>query len=340
MGSAMAVHTGLPAVRPTNAPTSQEIRFCRASDGVRLAWAIHGSGPPLVVVSCWLSHLQYDWQSPVWRHFLEDLGVIATVVRYDERGFGMSDWSVEDFSLEARVDDLEAIIAATGLERFALLGMSGGSARRDGLCDRPPGAGQSADPLRHRLRRARQLVGRRMGRGADLPEHDPGRLGQGGRGLPARVHEAVHPRRVRRADALVRRPPADVDVARQRRGQPDRPPAGRHRGRAAADQLPDDRAPGTRRPVDDVRQCRERVVADQGCPPRPAPESATTSSWRTSRPGVSSSTRCRRSSSRSVGPTPSGRPTGPPRRCRPVSSMSSGWLPTAGRTMRSRWLCP
>ena len=127
MGSAMAVHTGLPAVRPTNAPTSQEIRFCRASDGVRLAWAIHGSGPPLVVVSCWLSHLQYDWQSPVWRHFLEDLGVIATVVRYDERGFGMSDWTVKDFSLEARVDDLEAIIAATGLERFALLGMSGGS---------------------------------------------------------------------------------------------------------------------------------------------------------------------------------------------------------------------
>ena len=59
-----------------------------------MAYAVHGSGPPLVVVSCWLSHLQYDWQSPVWRHFLEDLGAIATVVRYDERGFGMSDWDV------------------------------------------------------------------------------------------------------------------------------------------------------------------------------------------------------------------------------------------------------
>ncbi len=128
MGSAMAVHTGPQTVRRTNAPASQEIRFCRASDGVRLAYAIHGSGPPLVVVSCWLSHLQYDWQSPVWRHFLEDLGALATVVRYDERGFGMSDWTVGDFSLEARVDDLEAILAATGLERFALLGMSGGSA--------------------------------------------------------------------------------------------------------------------------------------------------------------------------------------------------------------------
>lgn len=107
--------------------TPQSIRFCRGADGVRLAWAAHGSGPPLVVVSCWLSHLQYDWQSPVWRHFLVDLGRVTTLVRYDERGFGLSDWSVEDFSLEARVHDLEAIIAATGYERFSLLGMSGGS---------------------------------------------------------------------------------------------------------------------------------------------------------------------------------------------------------------------
>ena len=81
----------------------QEIRFCRAADGTRLAYAVHGSGPPLVVASCWLSHLQHDWQSPVWRHFLDDLGAIATVVRYDERGFGMSDWDVDDFSLEARL---------------------------------------------------------------------------------------------------------------------------------------------------------------------------------------------------------------------------------------------
>src|SRR6185295_8695011 len=106
----------------------QEIRFCRTSDGVRLAYAKHGSGPPLVVVSCWLSHLQYDWQSPVWRHFLDQLGALATVVRYDERGFGLSDWTVDDFSLPARLADLEAVVAASGFERFALLGMSGGSA--------------------------------------------------------------------------------------------------------------------------------------------------------------------------------------------------------------------
>jgi pimeloyl-ACP methyl ester carboxylesterase/DNA-binding CsgD family transcriptional regulator len=108
--------------------TDQGIRFCRSPDGTRLAYAVHGSGPPLVVASCWLSHLQHDWQSPVWRHFLDDLGRFATVIRYDERGFGMSDWDVEDFSLPARLADLESVVDAVGLERFALLGMSGGSA--------------------------------------------------------------------------------------------------------------------------------------------------------------------------------------------------------------------
>jgi len=106
----------------------QEIRFTRAPDGTRLAYAIHGSGPPLVVASCWLSHLQHDWQSPVWRHFLEDLGAMTTMLRYDERGFGMSDWEVSDFSLPARLSDLETVIDAAGLDRFALMGMSGGSA--------------------------------------------------------------------------------------------------------------------------------------------------------------------------------------------------------------------
>jgi pimeloyl-ACP methyl ester carboxylesterase/DNA-binding CsgD family transcriptional regulator len=122
-GMATAIRAGAGA-----APVDQEIRFCRSTDGTRLAWAVHGSGPPLVVASCWLSHLQHDWQSPVWRHFLDDLGAIATVIRYDERGFGLSDWDVDDFSVEARLADLEAVVASAGLDRFALLGMSGGSA--------------------------------------------------------------------------------------------------------------------------------------------------------------------------------------------------------------------
>ncbi|HEX2706042.1 MAG TPA: alpha/beta hydrolase, partial [Candidatus Lustribacter sp.] len=104
----------------------QDIRFCRASDGVRIAYASHGSGPPMVVATCWLSHLQYDWQSPVWRHFLTDLGRVATVVRYDERGHGLSDRDVDDFSLEARIADLEAVVESSGHERFALMAMSQG----------------------------------------------------------------------------------------------------------------------------------------------------------------------------------------------------------------------
>ena len=121
------VTISVPPVHTSRARVDQEIRFCRGSGGARIAYAVHGSGPPLVVVSCWLSHLQHDWQSPVWRHFLDDLGGISTLVRYDERGFGMSDWSVEDFSIDARVGDLEGVIAALDLGRVALLGMSGGS---------------------------------------------------------------------------------------------------------------------------------------------------------------------------------------------------------------------
>lgn len=105
---------------------SRDTRFCRSADGTRIAYAIHGSGPPLLLASCWLSHLEFDWQSPVWHHFLQDLGSIATVIRYDERGFGMSDWDVDDFGLEARVADLSAVIDAAGLDRCAIVGMSQG----------------------------------------------------------------------------------------------------------------------------------------------------------------------------------------------------------------------
>lgn len=115
------------AARNQPPPVAQNVRFCRTDDGVRLAWSRHGSGPPVLIVSCWLSHLQHDWQSPVWRHFLDDLGEIATVIRYDERGFGLSEWDVADFSLQRRLADLEALVEDAGLDRFAVLGMSGGA---------------------------------------------------------------------------------------------------------------------------------------------------------------------------------------------------------------------
>jgi len=104
----------------------QQIRFCTAPDGVRIAYATAGSGLPLVKVANWLSHLEFEWRSPVWRHWLEALAAGRCLVRYDERGCGLSDWDVEDLSFEAWVRDLEAVVDALGLERFPLLGISQG----------------------------------------------------------------------------------------------------------------------------------------------------------------------------------------------------------------------
>ena len=106
----------------------QEIRFCTASDGVRIAYATSGKGLPLVKAANWLNHLEYDWQSPVWRHLLQELTKDHSLIRYDERGNGLSDWKVADISFDAFVRDLETVIDAAGLDRFALLGISQGCA--------------------------------------------------------------------------------------------------------------------------------------------------------------------------------------------------------------------
>ena len=117
----------------------QHVRFCSATDGVRLAYAMHGTGPPLVRVATWLSHLELDWESPVWRHWLKGLGERHTVVRYDERGCGLSDTEIRDPSVDVWVGDLETVIDAVGLERFALLGISQGAAIAVAYAARHPG---------------------------------------------------------------------------------------------------------------------------------------------------------------------------------------------------------
>jgi len=104
----------------------QDVRFCSAPDGVRIAYAVHGTGPPLLISTCWVSQLLTDWESPVWRHFLRDLGQFATVIRFDERGHGLSDWGVADHSHAARLGDLEAVAADAGYDRFALMAMAQG----------------------------------------------------------------------------------------------------------------------------------------------------------------------------------------------------------------------
>jgi pimeloyl-ACP methyl ester carboxylesterase len=108
-------------------PPPQHIRFCTVPDGTRLAYATMGSGPPLVKAANWLSHLDYDWQSAVWRHWLVELSRRFTLLRYDERGCGLSDWEVPRFSFDAWIEDLEVVVDAAGFDRFPLLGISQGA---------------------------------------------------------------------------------------------------------------------------------------------------------------------------------------------------------------------
>ena len=118
-----------PEVSPSGpSEMQQEIRFCATSDGVQIAYAHVGQGPPLIKTANWLNHLEYDWRSPVWRHLLEELATDHRLFRYDARGNGLSDWDVDDISFEAFVRDLETVVDAAGIERFPLLGISQGCA--------------------------------------------------------------------------------------------------------------------------------------------------------------------------------------------------------------------
>jgi DNA-binding winged helix-turn-helix (wHTH) protein/alpha-beta hydrolase superfamily lysophospholipase len=126
---AAAVETAEPRAEATIASASrvrQEIRYCTTSDGVRLAYATIGSGPPLVKASNWLTHLDFEWGSPIWRHWWSALSLHHRVIRYDERGNGMSQRDVPDVSFDTWVCDLETVVDAAGLDRFSLLGISRG----------------------------------------------------------------------------------------------------------------------------------------------------------------------------------------------------------------------
>jgi pimeloyl-ACP methyl ester carboxylesterase/DNA-binding winged helix-turn-helix (wHTH) protein len=117
----------VPRTPPTTV-TQQTIRFCTAADGARIAYATMGSGPVLVKAANWLTHLDHDHETFVWRHWLSGLADGRTLLRYDERGCGMSDWDVDSFDFDDWVTDLELVVDAAGLDRFPLLGVSQGAA--------------------------------------------------------------------------------------------------------------------------------------------------------------------------------------------------------------------
>jgi DNA-binding winged helix-turn-helix (wHTH) protein/esterase/lipase len=106
----------------------QEIRFFTTSDGVQLAYTIGGNGPPLVRTVDWLNHLDFEWKNPFRRQWFSKIMRHQTLLRYDQRGSGLSDWNVVDFSFERSLQDFEELIAATGLDTFALIGSCQGGA--------------------------------------------------------------------------------------------------------------------------------------------------------------------------------------------------------------------
>src|SRR5215510_2162419 len=162
---------------------TQRIRYLRTEDGVRLAWAEAGVGPVLIKAANWLTHLEYEWESPVWRHWIRFFCDHFRFVRYDERGCGMTDWNVGNLSFERWVDDLKAVSeAAEAQQPFALLGISQGAIACIGFAAKYPervsklvlygayarGVWRRGDPQKEREYRAiTEMV--RVGWGQDNP---------------------------------------------------------------------------------------------------------------------------------------------------------------------------
>jgi pimeloyl-ACP methyl ester carboxylesterase/DNA-binding CsgD family transcriptional regulator len=117
-----------PKLDAGEACVKQEIHFCQSADKVRIAYALSGQGPPLVKAANYLTHLEHDWHSPVWRHWLLGLSQTHRLIRYDARGSGLSDWDVSTYNMDAWVRDLEAVVDSLDLQRFPLLGISQGAA--------------------------------------------------------------------------------------------------------------------------------------------------------------------------------------------------------------------
>jgi class 3 adenylate cyclase len=156
----------------------QQIRFCTTSDGVRIAYATVGQGPPLVRVLGWFTHLEFEGENPRWRRLYEGMASRFTYIRYDGRGMGLSDRDVTDFSIDAFVRDLEAVVDALGIEKVALYGISQGGPTAITYAERHPERvshliiyGSTARPPWSEDQHQTMLSLVRQGWGSDLPAH-------------------------------------------------------------------------------------------------------------------------------------------------------------------------
>ena len=194
----------------------QRVRYVTASDGTRLAWADAGEGPLVVKAANWLTHLEYEWESPVWKHWIQFFSSNFRFVRYDERGCGMSEWRGGDLSIDQWADDLERV------DRGRPAGRAGHAAGHLAGCGdvhslRDPASGTSrADGVLRRLR-ARRAAEEYAGNRGAVPRDDrsgAGRVGKGQSDVPAGVHVALHPGRDARAAAVVQRSLPEDDNGR------------------------------------------------------------------------------------------------------------------------------
>jgi hypothetical protein len=174
------------------ATMKQEIKYCRTPGGIRLAYATAGSGPPLVKAANWLNHLEYDWESPVWRHVVRGLARDRTLIRYDARGSGMSDWDVETLSLDLWVRDLETVVDAAGVDRFPLLGISTRLSRIHCLCCATPRTRLSSHSLWRLRSWSGKEVTKRERRSGGNDDADSRWVGLRQSCLPTDVYRAVH----------------------------------------------------------------------------------------------------------------------------------------------------
>jgi class 3 adenylate cyclase/pimeloyl-ACP methyl ester carboxylesterase len=131
--------TALGVAEPArDAAAEQEIHFCQTRDGIQLAYARTGQGFPIIKTGNWLTHLEFDLESPIWRHLYRELSNGHTLIRYDAHGNGLSDREVPEVSFDRFVDDLETVVEAAGIDRFVLLGVSQGCAVSVGYAVRHP----------------------------------------------------------------------------------------------------------------------------------------------------------------------------------------------------------
>ena len=196
----------------------QEIQFCTTGDGVQLAYSRMGDGPPLVKTGNWMTHLEFDFETPIWRHLYRELSRDHTLIRYDARGNGLSDRDVGEISFDTFVTDLEAVVDAAGLERFALLGISQGSAVSVAYAVRHPE--RVTHLVLYRRVRARRgeapPIGGREGASGRNADPDAAGLGSGERDVSATLHVAIHSRRYQASGRLVQRAAAHLDLSGRR----------------------------------------------------------------------------------------------------------------------------